>query len=71
MPNSNSGTYDVTSNGLKDMGATNDKRYVNVSVANTNTSTYTFPANDTGATKDLGATNDTRYAVATNVYTKG
>ena len=71
VPNSNSGTYDVTSNGLKDMGATNDKRYVNVSVANTNTSTYTFPANDTGATKDLGATNDTRYAVATNVYTKG
>ena len=71
VPNTNAATYDVTSNGIKDMGATNDKRYVNVSVPNTNTGTYTFAANDTGGIKDMGATNDKRYVVATAVYDKG
>ena len=71
VPNANSGTYDVTSNGLKDMGATNDKRYANINVANSNSGTYTFPANDTGGIKDLGTSNSYRYAVASNVYTKG
>lgn len=71
VPNTNAATYDVTSNGIKDMGATNDKRYVNVAVPNTNTGTYTFAENDTGGIKDMGATNDTRYVVATNVYNKG
>ena len=71
VPNSNSGTYDVTSNGVKDMGATNDKRYVNVNVSNSNSGTYTFAANDTGGIKDMGSTNTYRYVVATNVYAKG
>ena len=71
VPNSNSGTYDITSNGTKDMGTTNNKRYVNVNVPNSNSGTYTFAANDTGGTKDLGATNTYRYANAANVYTKG
>lgn len=34
-------------------------------------STYTFPANDTGGTKDLGAQNLYRYVNAANVYNKG
>ena len=71
LPNANSGTYDVSSNGTKDMGATNDKRYVNVNVPNSNSGTYSFPENDTGSIKDLGAANDKRYVVASNVYTKG
>ena len=32
VPNTNSATYSVTSNGTKDMGATNNYRYVSVSV---------------------------------------
>lgn len=39
VPNSNSGTYTVTSNGTKDMGATNSNRYVNVDVTPTHNST--------------------------------
>ena len=34
VPNTNSGTYNVTSNGTKDMGANNTYRYVNVNVPN-------------------------------------
>ena len=71
VPNINSGTYSIDSNGIKDMGATNDNRYIDASVQNSNSGTYTFPANDTGDTKDMGATNDNRYTVATNVYDKG
>ena len=33
--------------------------------------TYTFPANDTGATKDLGELHKYRYVNAANVYAKG
>ena len=58
VPNSNSGTYDITSNGIKDMGATNDKRYANVNVPNSNSGTYT-PT--TKSIFDMGATNDKRY----------
>ena len=58
VPNTNAATYDVTSNGIKDMGATNDKRYVNVAVPNTNAATYDVTSN---GIKDMGATNDKRY----------
>ena len=73
VPNSNSGTWGttITSNGTKDLGSSFSYRYVKVQVPNTCTSTYNFPANDTGGTKDLGATNDTRYVNASNVYNKG
>ncbi|MBP5595945.1 MAG: hypothetical protein J6Y02_11235 [Pseudobutyrivibrio sp.] len=39
--------------------------------ANQNTGTYTFPANDSGATKDLGVNNTYRYVNAANVLAKG
>ena len=58
VPNSNSGTYDVTSNGIKDMTAANSYRYVNVSVANSNSGTATY---DSNGIKDMGATNSNRY----------
>lgn len=55
-----------------DMGLYHAKRYVDTTaVPNINTETYTFPANDTGATKDLGVNNAYRYANAQNVYSKG
>lgn len=63
VPNTNSGTYAVTSNGVKDMGADNTQRYVNVSVPNSNSGTQTITAN---GTTDMGATNDKRY-VSVNV----
>lgn len=54
------------------MGAANLNRYVNTNgVPNSNTGTYTFPANDTGGTKDLGEANNYRYVNAQNVYNKG
>ncbi|SFU33607.1 hypothetical protein [Butyrivibrio sp. INlla21] len=67
------GTYTPTSRAANiDMGAESNYRYVTTtSVPNSNSGTYTFPANDTGGTKDLGATNTYRYANATNVYNKG
>ena len=37
----------------------------------THNQTYTFAANDTGATKDLGVNHSYRYVNATNVYNKG
>ena len=55
-----------------DMGSDHEYRYVDTtSVPNTNSGTYSFPANDTGGTKDLGETNTYRYVNADNVYTKG
>ena len=63
-----SGTISITSNNTYDV-----TNYASASVAvpNSNSGTYTFPANDTGAKKDLGATNTYRYVTATNVYSKG
>lgn len=58
VPNTNASTYDVTSNGTKDMGSTNTNRYVNVNVPNTNASTYSV---DSNGIKDMGATNSYRY----------
>lgn len=40
-------------------------------VPNTNSATYTYPANSTGGTVDLGDTNAYRYVNAANVYAKG
>ena len=71
VPNSNSGTATYDSNGVKDMGSTNSYRYVNVNRANSNSGTYTYPANSTGSTTDLGSANTYRYVNAGNVYTKG
>lgn len=67
------GTYTPTSRAANiDMGAESNYRYVTTtSVPNSNSGTYTFPANDTGGTKDLGATNTYRYVNAGNVYNKG
>ena len=64
-----SGAKSITANG----NGQDVKSYatVNVSVPNSNSGTYTFPANDTGGTKDLGATNSYRYVNAENVYNKG
>ena len=58
VPNSNSGTQSISSNGITDMGATNDKRYVDVNVPNSNSGTYDVTSN---GIKDMGATNDKRY----------
>ena len=64
-----SGAKSITANG----NGQDVKAYatVNVSVPNSNSGTYSFPANDTGGTKDLGATNSYRYVNAENVYNKG
>ena len=67
------GTFTPTSRAENiDMGDTSNYRYITTtSVPNTNSGTYTFPANDTGGTKDLGETNTYRYVNASNVYKKG
>jgi hypothetical protein len=65
-------TKTITSKTTTDLGEDHTYRYIDTTgVANTNTETYAFPANDTGGTKDLGASNDYRYVNAQNVYTKG
>ena len=68
-----SGTFNATTRATNiDMGSTNVYRYVTTtSVPNTNSGTYTYPANSTGGTVDLGATNTYRYVNAANVYAKG
>lgn len=58
VPNTNASTYSVDSNGIKDMGATNENRYVNVNVPNSNAATYDATSN---GVKDMGATNSYRY----------
>lgn len=64
-----SGTLSITSNGT----GIDVTEYANADVAvpNSNSGTYTFPANDTGGTKDLGVANTYRYVNAGNVYNKG
>lgn len=65
-------TKTITSKTTTDMGERHEFRYVDTTnVANTNSGTYTFPANDTGGTKDLGVANSYRYVNAGNVYNKG
>lgn len=64
-----SGTKSITANGT-DIDVT-QYAAVDVAVPNTNSDTYTFAANDKGATKDLGVSNTYRYVNAANVYTKG
>ena len=55
-----------------DMGASNTYRYVTTtSVPNSNSTTYTYPANSTGGTTDMGESNSYRYVNASNVYNKG
>lgn len=62
----------ITSKTTTDLGEYHEYRTIDTTnVVNTNSGTYTFPANDTGGTKDLGATNTYRFVNAGNVYNKG